>query len=185
MIEKIYQQFQQQLLKFIISKVGDASMAEDILQDVFIQVINKIDTLEDQTKLTPWLYQICRNKIIDYYRIKKLSTVSLEHNETQDYAAQTESGNEFENDIEQLESCNTILIKGLPDNFSDVLFDSEIQTLKHKEIADSKQLSLSAVKSRVRRGRLLLKKQLEACCTIEFNEQGVESDCKQQCGCAQ
>lgn len=185
MIEQIYQQFQQQLLKFIISKVADVAIAEDILQEVFIQVINKLDALEDQTKLTPWLYQICRNKIIDYYRSKKLSTVSLEDNESHDFVAHSESGNELESDTEQLENCVTILINDLPDKFSGVLLESEIKAFKHKDIAEAKQLSLSAVKSRVQRGRALLKKQLEACCTIEFNEQGMESHCKQQCGCGE
>lgn len=179
MIEKIYQQFQQQLLKFIIAKVGDVAIAEDILQDVFVQVINKLDTLQDQTKLTPWLYQICRNKIIDYYRLKKLPTVSLAYSETAELVA---SGAHY-SDIEQLERCIVMLIKDLGETFSPILLASEIQEHKHKDIAQSQQLSLSAVKSRVRRGRLLLREKLEACCNIEFNQQGIESDCKQQCGC--
>ena len=71
MIENIWKQFHQQLLGFIASKVNDQAMAEDILQDVFIKVLNNIDSLSAADKLQPWLYQICRHAIIDYYRSKQ------------------------------------------------------------------------------------------------------------------
>jgi len=179
MIEKIYQQFQQQLLKFINAKVGDTAIAEDILQDVFIQVINKIDALEDQTKLAPWLYQICRNKIIDYYRVKKLSTVSMDFSDAHD----EEDTPVNEQGIVQLERCIAILINDLPAKLSDVVLKSELEQIKHKDIALAKSISLPAVKSRVRRGRIQLKEKLERCCNITFTEEGVNTHCHQQCGC--
>jgi len=181
MIEKIYREFQQQLLKFIISKVGDLSIAEDILQEVFIQVIKKIDTLENKTKLTPWLYQICRHKIIDYYRLKKLSTVSLEGTHIDDWSHAAEYDRPSE--VEPLERCVSILINDLPDKLSGVVHKSELQEIKHKEIALEQAISLAAVKSRVRRGRLQLKEKLEACCHIAFVGEGVDTHCQQQCGC--
>ena len=46
-------------------------MTEDILQDVFIKIHLKIDTLKDESKIKPWLYQITRNRIMDYYRQNK------------------------------------------------------------------------------------------------------------------
>ena len=181
MIEKIYHQFAQQLLKFIVTKVGDLSSAEDILQEVFIQVIKKIDTLENETKLAPWLYQICRHKIIDYYRLKKLSTVSLESTHTDDWAHAPEFDNS--SGVEQLERCISILINDLPDKLSGVVHKSELQEIKHKEIALDQAISLPAVKSRVRRGRLQLKEKLQACCNIAFVGEGVETHCQPQCGC--
>ncbi|MFT5708330.1 MAG: RNA polymerase sigma-70 factor (ECF subfamily) [Oceanospirillaceae bacterium] len=138
-----------------------------------MQVIKKISHLEDQTKLTPWLYQICRNKIIDHYRVKKLPTVSLESSESHDFVADDETSP----GMEQIENCIGILIANLPNNYSGILFNSDIQALKHKDIASAQQLSVSAVKSRVRRARILLKKELEACCTIEVKGQGVQSYC--------
>lgn len=174
MIEQIWTEFHQQLFKFILTKVSDATIAEDILQDVFIQVINNIDSLEDKTKLQAWLYQICRNRIIDYYRSKKLDIENID-----DYDA---VDTKDEEDI-ALNNCIRILISDLPSNVSSILQASELDEIKQKDIAEKESLSLPAVKSRLRRGRELLKKKLLACCIIEFTENGTESVCKNKCGC--
>lgn len=174
MIEQIWAEFHQQLLKFILTKVSDTAIAEDILQDVFIQVINNIDSLEDKTKLQAWLYQICRNRIIDYYRIKKLDIANIDDYETIETKDEEDVG---------LHNCIRILISDLPSNVSSILLASELDEIKQKDIADNESLSLPAVKSRLRRGRALLKKKLLACCEIEFTENGTESTCKNKCGC--
>ncbi len=67
MIESIWKKFNQQLLAFIRFKVKDKSVAEDILQDVFIKVFQNLDSLQDKEKLRSWLYSISRNAIYDYY----------------------------------------------------------------------------------------------------------------------
>lgn len=176
MIEQIWTEFHQQLLRFIITKVRDTSIAEDILQEVFIQVISKIDNLKDQAKLSPWLYQICRNKIIDYYRNNKLDTVSIDLYDTPDTKLTHEEAS-------GLDRCIRILISDLPTNVSSILLKSELENIKQKDIAKNRNISLPALKSRLRRGRFLLKKKLLACCTIKFTENGVDATCKNKCGC--
>ncbi|WOH37044.1 RNA polymerase sigma factor SigZ [Thalassotalea fonticola] len=176
MIETIWKTFHQQLFNFINSKVNDPATAEDILQEVFIKVHKNIENLTSKDKLQPWLYQICRNTIIDFYRVKKLDTNSedleLIADEQQD-----------ESDQVQLSRCIRTLISDLPDGISSILFDSELQQVKQQNIADKHQLSLAAVKSRIKRGRVQLRNKLQACCDFEFKESGPEADCKNNCGC--
>jgi len=176
MIEKIWTEFHQQLLKFIMRKVRDPAIAEDILQEVFIQVIGKIDSLEDKEKISSWLYQICRNKIIDHYRVKKVDTVSLDVYEAFDTKLS-------HNEASDLDDCIRYFIARLPTNINSMLIESEIENIKQKAIAEKRGLSLPAVKSRLRRGRSLLKKKLLACCTIKFFENGADATCKNRCGC--
>ena len=62
------------LLYFIVSKVNDISLAEDIFQDTYIKVINtlKRGMYNEQGKFISWVTRIAHNLIIDYYRkIKK------------------------------------------------------------------------------------------------------------------
>jgi RNA polymerase sigma-70 factor (ECF subfamily) len=54
--------------RFILSRVNDSALAEDIVQDVLIKAYYHLETLKDQGKILPWLYQITRNAIVDYYR---------------------------------------------------------------------------------------------------------------------
>ncbi|MBJ7538040.1 sigma-70 family RNA polymerase sigma factor [Marinomonas transparens] len=177
MIEIIWQEFHRKLLNFITTKVNDRSIAEDILQEVFVQVIKNIDTLEDHTKLQPWLYQICRNKIIDYYRSRKLPF------EYTDVAETLITDIEPEQQAFELHVCIRVLISDLPTSVSSILLASELDAIKQKEIAEHEGLSLSAVKSRLRRGRVLLKKKLLACCRIEFIDGRADTQCKSECGC--
>jgi len=176
MVEAIWRQFHQQLLAFIDSKVNDRAIAEDILQEVFVKVYQKLDLLTEQDKLQPWLYQICRNTIIDYYRSKKLIMI----NSHLDAEATVEP---IPQDLSQLNRCIRILINDLPDKYNDIIMRSDLQGEKQQAIAQDYKLTLAAVKSRVIRGREQLRKKLQACCDFEFNEFGAEASCKNDCGC--
>ncbi len=176
MVEIIWRQFHQQLLAFIYSKVNDHTIAEDILQEVFIKVYQKVERLTDKDKLQPWLYQICRNTIIDYYRSKKL--VILDGGLPEEIAT-----DQTPQDQAQLNRCIKLLIANLSDKYNDILMRNDLLGEKQQAIAKQHNLSIAAVKSRVIRGREQLKSKLQACCDWEFNEQGPEATCKSNCGC--
>ncbi len=59
------------LLNFIKTRVSDNNDAEDILQDVFIQLWQGYQTIESIEKITAWMFRVARNKIVDLYRKKK------------------------------------------------------------------------------------------------------------------
>src|SRR5688572_4135392 len=69
--EEIWGAFHARLLRFIRSHVADEASAEDILQDVFLKIHTRLDTLTDEGKLTSWVYQIARNAIIDHARAQR------------------------------------------------------------------------------------------------------------------
>ncbi|MCF6359896.1 MAG: RNA polymerase sigma factor [Cyclobacteriaceae bacterium] len=64
------------LLNFIKSRVSDKNDAEDILQDVFIQLWQGYQTIESIEKVTAWMFRVARNKIVDLYRKKKPESFS-------------------------------------------------------------------------------------------------------------
>ena len=179
MIESIWNTFHRQLLNFILSKVQNKAHAEDILQDVFVKVMKSIESLADEQKLQSWLYQICRYAIIDFYRSKNKNGQQV----TQETLNALISEEENHEQQAQVSRCLIILINELPQSVSELLIDSEIEQLKQKDIAQKYNISLSATKSRILRGRDLLKKKLSACCEFEFNEHGPEANCANSCGC--
>lgn len=73
----IYDHFSERLYKFIFFRIGHKEVAEDILSDTFVKGWMKIDQATSHKSLSAWLYQVAKNNIIDYYRIKKI-TVPLE-----------------------------------------------------------------------------------------------------------
>src|SRR6187402_2629281 len=70
-IEQTFQKEKKRLLGFIKKRVSDDEDAEDILQDVFYQLIESFSPLEPIEKISSWLFKVAKNKIIDKYRKKK------------------------------------------------------------------------------------------------------------------
>ena len=81
-LEKVYKDEHKKLVGYIRSKVNDPEEAEDLLQDVFYSVLSNFNVLGPIDNLMGYLYAIARNKITDWYRKKRLNTVSLNNKES-------------------------------------------------------------------------------------------------------
>lgn len=77
----IYDEYSGKIYKFIFFRVGHKEVAEDILSDTFVKAWNKIDQVNSYKALSSWLYQVAKNNVIDYYRIKR-EIVALEEVES-------------------------------------------------------------------------------------------------------
>ena len=66
------------LFAFIRSKIQSLEESEDLLQDVFVQALGSLNALDTVDNLTGWLYTVAKNKIIDWYRRKRLPAVSID-----------------------------------------------------------------------------------------------------------
>ncbi len=165
-INYIWKEYHDQLLDFIRKRVKDHADADDILQEVFIKILSKIDTLKESDKLKNWLFQITRNTIIDHYR-------------QQQKGKNIESSlNFFEDDQDENTSMKAaegwigLYIDGLPDNYRDAVIMSELNGLSINEIAKNLDLSYTNARARVHRGRQALKKNLTDCCTFHVDVYG-------------
>lgn len=177
--ECIWKDYQEGLLGFIRSRVTDISVADDILQDVFVRIHANIDTLKEEGSVKSWIYQIARNALIDYYRANK----PMEELPESIAAPEVDAGGKAQREIE---GCVVRLIKELPELYREALLLSEVEGLTQKETAERLGLSLSGAKSRVQRGRELLKDLLDGCCHFEFDHRGMIVEYKPKgpgCGC--
>ncbi len=73
----IFDEFSSKIYKFVYFRVGHKEVSEDILADTFVKAWIKISQVNSPKALSSWLYQVAKNNIIDYYRVKK-ETVALE-----------------------------------------------------------------------------------------------------------
>lgn len=160
-----WREYRTTLYRFILTRVNDPVMTEDIVQDVLIKVYERLNTLKDQEKILPWMYQITRNVIVDYYR-KQRPTEDI------DETVVVKEINIEEDVGKELAQCLLPMVNQLPSNYRQAIIMAEFDGLTQKEIAQKQGLSLSGAKSRVQRGRKLLKKILLECCRIELDHQG-------------
>jgi RNA polymerase sigma-70 factor, ECF subfamily len=176
--EHVWESFHVPLRQFIRRRVSDDATAEDLLQDVFLDIHQHIDTLRDVKKLESWIYQVTRNAIIDYYRSNRVTT-TLEAPETLHLSEELPD----EDVITELFPSVRAMVMSLPAKDRQALILTEYQGLTQKELAERLGLSLSGAKSRVQRARAKLKQQLLACCRFELDRRGHVIDYQPRYAC--
>ena len=164
-VKSIWIKYYDLLFKFILKRVSNKATAEDILQNVFIKILSNIETLHDSTKLKNWMFQITRNSINDHFRLlKKTESISADLPEEVDEA---DAGI-----MEEAGSWISPFISGLPMKYQEALILSEINGMSQKDLATHLGISYAGAKSRVQRGRTMLKKELTQCCNFHADKYG-------------
>jgi len=176
MTEQVWDAFHTPLQQFIRGRVSDETLAEDILQDVFLKIHQHVDALRDVRKLESWIYQITRNAIIDAYRSRR-PTTSLDAEEVLDLPEELPD----DDIVSELLPCVRAMVRGLPELDRQVLVLTEYQGLTQRELAERLGLSFSGAKSRVQRAREKLKQQLLECCHFELDRRGHIIDYQPRC----
>jgi RNA polymerase sigma-70 factor (ECF subfamily) len=159
----LWTEFSETLHRFILKKVKHKAVADDLLQEVFIKIHMHKSAVQQKNRLESWVYTIARHTINDYFR-KKQKERSLPPNEKT-------SENE-ESLKHHPQDCLKPLINNLSEVYREAIYLSEINGYKHKEVADKLNISLSAAKSRILRGKKLLQKGFMDCCDYRLDAQG-------------
>lgn len=177
-LDEAWRTYRAELLGFVLKRVGDKALAEDIVHDVFVKALERMASLQDPAKLRPWLFQITRNAVVDHFRARR------PHDPLPEDMAGEEgpAGGEAERELAR---CLTPLIEAMPEPYRRALTAAEFEGRTQREIASREKLSLPGAKSRVQRARKLLRESLVACCRVELDRGGGISDHKAagECGC--
>ncbi len=158
----IWATYNQEVKQFILSKIRNEEITNDLLQETFIKVHTKLDTLKHQDKIKSWVFTIAHNTVMDYF---KQSPNTREVIET-DVVVENEHQEHDEKD------CLQGIIKSLPKMYRDPLFLADIKGLKQAEVARQLKLQLPTAKSRIQRARKLIAQGYMKCCDFKMNTDG-------------
>ena len=176
-LEQLWIDFSARLSAFIRSRVEDDVAAEDLLQEVFLRIHTRMDTLRETDRLESWVYQIARNAIIDHYRARRsLDPLHESIPEMDDLFQEPDSAAEIAASMHEM-------VAALPEPYREALLLTEFQGLNQQELADRLGISLSGAKSRVQRARQKIKNELLSCCHFEFDRYGRIVDYWAHCCC--
>jgi RNA polymerase sigma-70 factor (ECF subfamily) len=156
--QQIYEVFSRKILNFIFRMVNSQEVAEDLTQDTFVAVYQKLRSLKDDRKFEPWLYRIARNFVYQKYRARTPSAVSIDALD-EEGRMETQLVDERKNPDEafqsqELEDVVANVIDGLSEKYREVFVLSALQHLSYQEIADIVGRSLPSVKTDIHRARL-------------------------------
>ena len=173
--ETAWRDFSGRIRRFIAQR-APADAVDDLLSEVFVKVHSRIDTLQAEDRLAPWLYRIARNTVADHHRKKRLDGPPLDTIESEQPVDAVDA-------TERLAAGLRRLVDELPDKYRRALVLTEFEGLTQAEMGEELGLSVSGAKSRVQRAREMLKDELLACCHFEFDRRGRVIDYEQRARC--
>lgn len=161
-VQTIWRDLHHELRRFILAKVGDQSLTDDLLQDAFLKIHLGLAGLKDDTKLTAWVYQLTRNVITDHFRKARPSQPLS----TFDPVAEQEPT------YQNLSRCINAKIRALPEKYREAMVLTTFRELPQTELASYLGISYSGAKSRVQRGRETLTQLVADCALVETDQAG-------------
>jgi len=162
------------LLNFINSKIKNNTISEDILQDVLVKVMTKVNTLKDEEKLISWVYQITRNEINTYFRKSK-------NTNTNEFSGLVADVSDEANLNKEFASCISAMIADLSPKYKEAITKVDINGMSQKEFSTQMNISYSGGKTRVQRARNMIKESLVSCCSISHDKFGNIVDYDKDC----
>lgn len=168
--EKAYseltQKYQKPLYFHVRKMIRNSDFAEDLVQDIFLKAFKSLKNYKNDYAFSTWLYRIATNHTIDYLRKKKLETLSIHADDSDDTHATIQLADEDSFTDEPMirrERKNKVheAIGQLPEKYKEVILKRHIEEKSYQEIAEEMDIPLGTVKAHIFRARELLYKYMK------------------------
>jgi len=147
-----------ELLGYVERRLGNRAIAEEIVQDAFVRIIDRQDEIRDS--VIGWFYRVLRNAVIDHQRRQTVANRRLEQ-----FAAELEASGDGGEELARVAcGCVLKLADTLKPEYSDALRRIEIDHVAVKDYADANGISASNAGVRIFRAREALRKQVARSC---------------------
>lgn len=169
-IQETFRKERTRLLAFIRRRIPEKTDAEDVLQDVFYQLVESLSLPQSIEQVTAWLFRVARNKIIDRYRKKKPEALSAMYS---DESNADESRNLTDLLFDPHDSPEDVYARSLiweqlaaalaelPVEQREVFVGHELEGLSFKQLAQQTGVPVSTLLSRKRYAVLHLRERLQ------------------------
>lgn len=153
--EQLYKKHQPALVSYARYLIGDAKEAEQLVNDVFLAVWKKRDTLTLDDTIRPYLYTGTKNKCFNYSKKKKQPfTLDRPEEKAGDYHA--------DSNIRAKESADLLeqILNSLPPKCRQIFIMSRMDGLKNREIATLLEVSIKTVENQMTKALKIFKKNI-------------------------
>lgn len=168
-ISQAVEKNESRLRNFIRRSVPDRGDAEDILQDVFYELVEAYRMMKPIEHVTAWLFRVTRNRIIDMFRGRRTESLSTPVGESEDgggtledLLSSADAGPEAEYARAMLMDALDEALDELPASQREVFVAHELMGKSFKEIAEETGVGVNTLLSRKRYAVLQLRERLQA-----------------------
>lgn len=166
--EDVFREYAPRVYNLARRMLGNDADAEDVTQEVLVQVIRKLNTFRGDANIATWLHRVTVNAALAHRRKRARREEHEVHDPLQHYLEDGHHSHSRpwsappEEQVLSHETTKLIekAISDLPELYRDVYVLSDVEGVPNQEIGDMLGLSLPAVKSRLHRGRLLMRNAL-------------------------
>lgn len=151
------------LYNYALRMTYNRADAEDLVQETYLKAFRFWDSYEQGTNIRAWLFRIMKNAFINRYRKEKKEPETVEYQEVENFYNNVR-GSAVENSDLQETVFNNLLedeisqaIAELPEDFRTVVILCDIEELTYEEVAEFLDCPIGTVRSRLHRGRKLLR----------------------------
>lgn len=164
-IKNSFLEFYSALCSYAYRYVENTANAEDIVQDVFLDVWKKRNEIDLSLPLKPLLYKLTKNKSIDFLRSAYYKEIKIDDysgtNSLEDYVKDLIVSQDDQLHLEELTQTIQQCVENLPEQCQKVFMLSRISGLKNKVIAEQLGVSLKAVEKQITKALLEIRKHLK------------------------
>jgi len=163
--ERIYRLHSRKVYSLCLRMVGDPTEAEDLTQDVFLQLFRKIDTFRGESAFSTWLHRMSVNIVLMRFRKKPIAQVPLDtiSNPEEEFSARSKELSVPDLHLNGVIDRLTLqaAIDELPAGYKAMFILHDIQGYNHGEIAEIFGCSVGNSKSQVHKARMRLRELLQ------------------------
>jgi len=167
-VERIFAEHAPRIYRLVRLLLGSDSDAEDVTQQVFLQVVRKLSTFRGESTLSTWLNRVAVNTALAFRKQRGDRRKHETAEPLEEFAADGSHAVPVRRVAEPLpevlaHEMHELIEKAiarLPDLYRDVFVLADVEEHSNQEIADMLGLKVPAVKSRLHRARLLMRKML-------------------------
>lgn len=159
--EVLVGRYEKQVFSLAYRLSGNYDDAADAAQESFIRIYNMLHKYDASKRFFPWMYRVAHNTCLNSLAKKPAHTVDI-HEYGEVIADTSNVNNQPEASYSNIELKENIdkAIDALPEKYRDPVFLRYIENMTYQEIADSLDLPVSTIETRLYRGRNLLQKEL-------------------------
>ena len=157
--EELIRQYEKKVYTLCFRMCGNSEDAEEAAQDAFLALWRGIDRFRQESSLSTWIYRLATNACIDTLRRRKKQSGSVSLDDEELFVDAVDTSPQPQETVEHRETQKLLQegLSALPEEYRKVLILREIEGLSYTEIAESAAIELGTVKSRISRGRSLLR----------------------------
>ncbi len=154
------------MYNFALRLTSDPNDAEDLVQDTIVKAFRFFSSYEKGTNAKAWLFRILKNSYINNYRKKSKQPNQVDYDEVSSFYETIRADRTDTSDLEDrmfrelIDDDISNALEELPEDFRTVVLLCDVEGFTYEEIANMLDVPIGTIRSRLHRGRNLLKAQL-------------------------